>query len=90
MFSSIIMRPKSVYPNPYVVKPRIPKYFDTEIDGTAKRISIDRLKSGFTIKENDEQPIKKPQAHGLSRSILPVQTWGEYFVSDQSHTKYTQ
>ncbi|KAF8785521.1 uncharacterized protein LOC129959328 [Argiope bruennichi] len=47
---------QAVYLGPYAVKHRAAKYFDIEINGTVKRISIDRLKPCFTIKDNNEQP----------------------------------
>ncbi|KAG8181860.1 hypothetical protein JTE90_023598 [Oedothorax gibbosus] len=34
---------------------KAPKYFDIEIKGIVKRISIDRLKPCFTLHENSEQ-----------------------------------
>ncbi|KAG8186051.1 hypothetical protein JTE90_007437 [Oedothorax gibbosus] len=43
-----------VYLGPFVVK-KAPKYFDIEIKGIVKRISIDRLKLCFTLHENSEQ-----------------------------------
>ncbi|KAG8189551.1 hypothetical protein JTE90_008511 [Oedothorax gibbosus] len=44
-----------VYLGPFVVKKRVPKYFDIESKGIVKRISIDRLKPCFTLHENSEK-----------------------------------
>nr|XP_042908225.1 uncharacterized protein LOC122271342 [Parasteatoda tepidariorum] len=49
-----------VYLGPYVVKLRTSKYFDIEINGKVKRISIDRLKPCFTIQDNTEH---SPDTH---------------------------
>ncbi|GFS95578.1 retrovirus-related Pol polyprotein from transposon TNT 1-94 [Nephila pilipes] len=55
-----------VHLGPYAVRARKDKYFDIEIQGKVKRVSIDRLKPGSLLKETDtlfQEPYSKTPEH---------------------------
>lgn len=57
-----------VYLGPYLVKNRSSKYFDIEIKGSVKRISIDRLKPCFILENNPDHSIETFQSREEEKS----------------------
>ncbi|KFM59173.1 hypothetical protein X975_12396, partial [Stegodyphus mimosarum] len=75
------------YLGPYLVKKRFEKFFDVEVSGKIKRISIDRLKPCFSLKNEITANL---QTHEADNSKISPPLPRDNDSSKDIHPRYTK